>query len=137
PMKLMIDEVRLWATGQGLGVFHLGGGATRRPDDSLLHFKMGFSDRTHEFAVWRWVLFPDVYQRLCEEKSQWNERHKLRSGSTNDFPEYRCRTVPCVSAAPVGSAPIHRGSANPDESGHHQQDEMTHEPARFLPGGDS
>ena len=53
PLKLLLDEVRLWATDQGLRVFHLGGGATRQPDDSLLFFKKGFSDRTHEFAAWR------------------------------------------------------------------------------------
>ena len=60
PMKLLIDEVRLWGTSQRMRIFHLGGGAT-----PLLHFKKGFSDRTHELSVWRWVLFPEVYQRLC------------------------------------------------------------------------
>ena len=96
PMKLLTDEVRLWGTGQGFGVFHLGGGATPRPDDSLLHFKAGFSDRRHDFCVWRWVLFPDIYTQLCRGKLLWNERNRLRPTLAEYFPAYRCPTVPAV-----------------------------------------
>ncbi len=96
PMKLLLDEVRLWGMDQGLHTFHLGGGTTSDPDDSLLYFKRGFSERLHDFAVWRWILSPEVYQRLCAEKTQWDEQHGLRAAATNYFPEYRCPTVPCV-----------------------------------------
>jgi hypothetical protein len=93
PMKLLLDEVRLWATARGLGVFHLGGGTTLSPNDPLLRFKMGFSDWVHDFAVWRCVLRPDVYRELCTKKARWNERHRLRATRPGYFPEYRTPTV--------------------------------------------
>jgi len=93
PMKLLVDEVRLWATGQGLREFHLGGGTTPDPGDSLLSFKEGFSNRTHEFAAWRWVVFPEIYQRLCEEKVRRDERHQSQASHPHFFPAYRCPTV--------------------------------------------
>jgi hypothetical protein len=104
PAKLMIDEARLWGTARKFRILHLGGGVTADPEDSLLHFKMGFSEHTHEFAVWRWVLFPEIHQRLCKKKTRWNERHRLRPVNTHYFPEYRCPTVPIVPAA--ASAPL-------------------------------
>jgi hypothetical protein len=94
PMKLLIDDVRLWATGRGLSVFHLGGGVTSQPDDSLLHFKAGFSDRRHDFCVWRWVLCPDIYRQAVAAREQWNERHGLRVAVADYFPAYRPPTFP-------------------------------------------
>jgi hypothetical protein len=105
PMKLLMEEVRLWGNCQGIRVFHLGGGATPQPDDPLLHFKMGFSDRTHDFSVWRWILFPEVYQRLSEETVRWNEYHGDRSAVPDYFPAYRSPAVPCRSLASADSAP--------------------------------
>jgi Acetyltransferase (GNAT) domain len=93
PMKLLLDEVRLWATGQKLRVLHLGGGVTSCPDDSLFAFKKGFSDRIHEFATWRWVVFPTVYQRLCEAKVRLDERHQSHAAHPHFFPVYRSPTV--------------------------------------------
>jgi hypothetical protein len=93
PMKLLIDTVRLWANECGAHVFHLGGGVGSQAD-SLFHFKVGFSDRNHEFAIWRWVLLPDIYEQLCKEKAQWNERNGLRPVSSKYFPAYRGPSVP-------------------------------------------
>lgn len=93
PMKLLVDEVRLWATQRGLHTFHLGGGTTSQPDDSLLHFKAGFSDRTHDFQVWRWILSPEAYQRVCEQKARWNVCNGLQTTMNDYFPAYRCPTV--------------------------------------------
>lgn len=105
PMKLMIDDTRIWATGRNLEVLHLGGGATLRPDDSLLHFKLGFSDRTHDFKAWRWALLDDVYRQLCAGKSRWNEQNGLPAGSTGFFPEYRAPTMqPAWHASSPASA---------------------------------
>jgi len=101
PMKLLVDEVREWATGQGIRVFHLGGGLT--PEDSLFHFKMGFSDRTQDFAAWRWTLIPDVYRALCVEKSRCDSRLGRQAADLDYFPEYRCPSVSCV-ALPAGAA---------------------------------
>jgi hypothetical protein len=100
PMKLLVDETRQWATARGLRVYHLGGGTTARPDDPLLHFKTGFSDRTHEFAVWRWLLAPDTFRRLCEEKSRWNARRGLEIANATYFPAYRAATTPTALPTP-------------------------------------
>jgi hypothetical protein len=93
PTKLLVETVRLWANERKARVFHLGGGVDSR-EDSVFHFKAGFSDRRHEFAIWRWVLLPDVYDQLCQEKTQWNKLNGLKPASSEYFPAYRRPTVP-------------------------------------------
>ena len=99
PDKLLVDEVRLWASSQGHRALHLGGGMTSDPEDSLLHYKKGFSDTRHEFATWRWILSQEVYDRLCEAKMQSNERRRVKSADANFFPAYRGSTVPNIELA--------------------------------------
>jgi hypothetical protein len=117
PMKLLVDHTRQWATAKGLRVYHLGGGATLRPDDPLLHFKTGFSDRTHDFAVWRWLVLPDTYRRLCEEKARWNTGHGLEITNGNFFPPYRAPTGPAALPAPWLADPARLGNADPAPQG--------------------
>jgi hypothetical protein len=81
----------------------LGGGTTSNPDDPLLYFKSGFSDRSHEFAVWRWVMSREQNNVLCEKFARRNQHQGLRAASANFFPEYRCPTVPSVPPAPASS----------------------------------
>ncbi len=100
PMKLLLDEARIWANQRKLRVFHLGGGATARPDDPLLHFKLGFSDRTHDFAVWQWVLQPEAHERMCQQRLQWIEGKSIVTSGSTFFPEYR---RPAVQAATLRS----------------------------------
>ncbi len=90
--KLLYDRVSLWARERGCRIFHLGGGVGAQTD-SVFYFKAGFSDRRHEFSTWRWVIDPQVYKRLCEEKARWNDRKGLRFVSTDFFPEYWCSTM--------------------------------------------
>ena len=89
PMKLLLDEVRLWANERQARVFHLGGGVGAQ-GDALFHFKAGFTDRRHEFTIWRWVLLPDVYDRLCEEKIRCSRQLGLDPVGNGFFPAYRC-----------------------------------------------
>jgi len=84
PMKLLVDEVRLWATSKGLRVLHLGGGK-----DSLFHFKTGFSERTFPFSTWQWVVNSEAYEAVCRCKAAFNSRLGLRVSSQNFFPPYR------------------------------------------------
>jgi hypothetical protein len=98
PSKLIVDSVRLWAHERGRRTFHLGGGATDRPDDPLLRFKTGFSDRTHDFLTWRWVVDPAAFAQLVEWSDRWNERHELRRPSAEYFPPYRAPTVSAPGA---------------------------------------
>jgi sugar O-acyltransferase (sialic acid O-acetyltransferase NeuD family) len=72
---------------------HLGGGVGSR-EDSLFHFKMGFSDRRHMFPTWRWVVEPDAYRELCDRGVRGNVEHRVRWTSGEYFPQYRCSTVP-------------------------------------------
>jgi hypothetical protein len=97
PMKILLDTVRLWANDQQAHVFHLGGGVGAK-EDALFHFKAGFSDQRHEFAVWRWRVLPEVYDELCEEKAQWAAHHGLDAVSPEFFPAYRCPDCPCFEA---------------------------------------
>jgi hypothetical protein len=115
PLKLLLDEVRVWATGRGFKVLHMGGGLTTDPLDPLLHFKTGFSDRLHDFSVWRWILDADAYRRLCDAKTHWNRSHGWQSADVDFFPAYRCPASAGVSATtlPPHSALI-TGEASSD-----------------------
>lgn len=63
PLKVLINHGRQWATQRGAAVLHLGGGVGGA-EDSLMHFKAGFSDRRHVFKTWRVVLDPEHYCAL-------------------------------------------------------------------------
>ncbi len=98
PMKVLIDEVRVWGNETGARVLHLGGGTSSRPDDTLLYFKKGFSDQRRRFLTWRWVLRPDAYQELQRLRARWNEQNGCVPRVANYFPEYRCPTAPAGEA---------------------------------------
>jgi lipid II:glycine glycyltransferase (peptidoglycan interpeptide bridge formation enzyme) len=98
PMVLVVDTVRLWANEVGARVFHLGGGLGGAKDDSLFHYKAGFSDRRHNFATWRWIVGPGTYQELCERQARMNELQGLEPEAADYFPAYRC---PAAARAPV------------------------------------
>jgi lipid II:glycine glycyltransferase (peptidoglycan interpeptide bridge formation enzyme) len=83
--KVLLDEVRLWASAQGAQVFHLGGGVGAG-EDSLFLFKAGFSDRRHAFKVWKWIINEDVYWQAVEERNRYR---KPSTDSDNYFPKYR------------------------------------------------
>jgi hypothetical protein len=93
PVKLLFDSVREWAVERGMRVFHLGGGVGGR-EDSLFHFKAGFSSRRHPFATWRWIVDPERYRELTDRKAIWNARHGVTCASPEFFPAYRCPAVP-------------------------------------------
>jgi dTDP-4-amino-4,6-dideoxygalactose transaminase len=101
PMTLMIDTVRLWANEIGARVFHLGGGVGSK-EDSLFHHKAGFSDRRHDFTTWRFIVTPNIYRELCEQRIRMNELQGLEPTSAEYFPAYRCPTVPCEPAKVAG-----------------------------------
>jgi len=95
PMKLLFDIVRQWGVNNHATVFHLGGGLGSSKD-SLLHFKAGFSDRMHKFAVWEKILLPEEYKLLCNAKADYNRKNNLRNSNASFFPLYRS-TVEVVS----------------------------------------
>jgi hypothetical protein len=88
PLKLLLDDVRRWASEGGNEVLHLGGGRGGR-DDSLLAFKGRFSARRHPFSIGRWVLDPSAYTTLA---AAWSKRINDAgnvSGNPSFFPAYR------------------------------------------------
>lgn len=77
PAKQLIDAARRHFHAAGAEVLHLGGGRGAA-EDSLFHFKAGFSPRRHAFRVWRWIIDADAYAALAEGKPE-----------TDFFPAYR------------------------------------------------
>jgi hypothetical protein len=64
PAKLMFERICHWGQARGNSTFHLGSGLGGRDDNSLFHFKAGFSDRRHPFHTWRAVVDERAYRAL-------------------------------------------------------------------------
>jgi hypothetical protein len=64
PTKLLVHFAMGWAKDRGDAVLHLGGGVGAA-DDSLFHFKSGFSPLRHAFSTLRIVLDEKEYARLA------------------------------------------------------------------------
>jgi hypothetical protein len=88
PLKVMLDDARIWARARGNGVLHLGGGRGGRAD-SLLAFKGRFSARRHDFYTGRWILDPTAYARLVGRRSAATRRQGLAVADASWFPAYR------------------------------------------------
>lgn len=104
PMLLLLDTVRLWANEQGARALHFGGGVGAR-EDSLFHFKAGFSDRRHDFSTWRWVIVPGVYAELCRERVRTDLAAGREPISADYFPAYRCPVRPRQQVAAPANHP--------------------------------
>lgn len=70
--NLLHHELILWCKEAGYEWLHIGGGRTDAADDSLLRFKLNFSDKTRDFVVGEWILNEAIYQELTE---QWITAH--------------------------------------------------------------
>jgi hypothetical protein len=88
PTKVILDEVSLWGRSVGARLLHLGGGVGAR-NDSLFHFKAGFSRRRHEFKIWRAVVDAAIYDQLVQRSRTWSEAHGLEAADGTFFPAYR------------------------------------------------
>lgn len=64
PAKLLNNAVRLWGVEHACHTLNLGGGLGARTDN-LFQFKIRFSKSTRDFATFRKILLPEVYQRLA------------------------------------------------------------------------
>jgi hypothetical protein len=86
PSKLMLDFVRQWAHAGRYGVFHLGGGVGST-EDSLFHFKAGFSPCRGEFHTYR-VVMDEAKKTALDSVAESLRRPDV---ALNDFfPPYRC-----------------------------------------------
>jgi Acetyltransferase (GNAT) domain len=87
PVRLIDDTARRWAVDAGARVLHLGGGLGGK-EDGLFQYKAGFSDRRHDFRVWRWVVDDATYDDLCRKRGP-AEGPPAACGSGQFFPAYR------------------------------------------------
>jgi hypothetical protein len=86
PSKLMFDFVRRWGKERGAATLHLGGGLGA-VEDSLFHFKAGFSPLGATCQTFRMILDEDRYSTL---HARWTERCAPSDGDLSDFfPVYR------------------------------------------------
>jgi hypothetical protein len=90
PLKFLLEGIRRWARSRGDVVLHLGGGRGGR-EDSLFHFKSGFSRRRHPFYTGRYILDRDLYRFLSQEHLLGAEKLG-KSVDPNFFPAYRAPT---------------------------------------------
>jgi hypothetical protein len=84
PMKTLFHFARSWFKERGARLLHLGGGAGSR-EDSLFHFKAGFSSKRARFHSWRLITAPEVYGELVAD---WRREHGVTPSGTF-FPAYR------------------------------------------------
>ena len=96
PIKLIFDDVRRWAGELGWTDFHLGGGVGGS-EDSLFHFKAGFSRDRPAFFTWRLVCDPDAYHRLVE-------RAGVPPDAGGHFPAYRAAAAASATHDRIGPA---------------------------------
>jgi hypothetical protein len=89
PLKLLFHHAAEWFKARGNRWLHLGGGVGSA-QDSLLHFKRGFSPLTFPFHTWRLVLDTDAYGALVHRAAA-REAPNDPSPSTF-FPAYRRRS---------------------------------------------
>lgn len=83
PMKLLFDEACLLGRAREMRFMHLGSGVGGN-EDSLFHFKRGFSEKLCNFTTWRYIVDEDVYETLVNEKLAGRPRPE-----TSLFPLYR------------------------------------------------
>lgn len=91
PSKLILDEVRMWGNEVGAKTFHLGGGVGGKKD-GVFRFKAGFSDRVHQFKIWRAIVNHEIYHTLTAQQQAWNEQHGVEFADRDYFPAYRAPT---------------------------------------------
>lgn len=84
PSKLVVDYMWRWAQEQACHTFHIGGGVGGR-EDSLFHFKAGFSPMRSQFCSYR-VVMDDVKNRALNRVVSLSADVRA---SADFFPGYR------------------------------------------------
>lgn len=87
PNNLLLWKTILWGKEKGYKKMHLGGGITNDANDSLFHFKAGFSKATARYYQQKRIYDNNLYKELCELK--FMEEKGKKSEINNFFPGYR------------------------------------------------
>lgn len=88
PFTTVIFEVMLWAKSRGNRWLQLGGGVGGR-EDSLLHFKAGFSDKRIPFLTSRFIIDSLKYEHLVGLAANAKNTTPEEVLSSSFFPAYR------------------------------------------------
>lgn len=88
PIKLLIDEARISATEENFTFLNLGGGIGSK-EDSLFHFKAGFSKDHRVFSIWKFIVNNEIYDNLVQERLK-DIPQNLHNDLGSYFPRYRC-----------------------------------------------
>ena len=90
PNNLLVFEAAAWARSRGYRRFHLGGGVSSSPQDSLFVFKSGFSDRRATLHTYHRVLAPaDLRPPVRDEDDSTRLQRAARRPEPDFFPLYR------------------------------------------------
>jgi hypothetical protein len=90
PSKLVFEYAIRSAKAEGSRVLHLGGGLGAK-NDSLFHFKAGFSNSVHRFYTFHMILDGRKYAML---NTRWQEQGGKPDEDSCFFPSYRRPLVP-------------------------------------------
>jgi Acetyltransferase (GNAT) domain len=88
PTTLMFDFIRLWAKERGNLYFHLGGGLGG-VNDSLHHFKAGFSKQKYPFFTLRSIVNSENYDKLVARRAKILDIPTETLLESDFFPAYR------------------------------------------------
>jgi hypothetical protein len=86
---LMFYELACWSRSLGYQRCYLGGGVTRRDDDSLLIFKSGFSSDRAPLYNYFCVHDRAAYDELCLKKCDFEIKTTGRQSTSSFMPLYR------------------------------------------------
>lgn len=78
----LLDQVAKFGQNSGAKLFHLGGGRSSSPDDTLLKFKMNFSKTTKPFYIGKKVHNQEVYDEVVR---QWEEKYPEKKERYRQF----------------------------------------------------
>ena len=67
PFKFLVDEITVIGRSLGMRYYNLGGGIGYK-QDSLFFGKLGLSDLTMDYKSWRFIIHPEIYQQLLDDK---------------------------------------------------------------------
>lgn len=74
--SFLYSEMIKFGINNGCRMFFAGGGATSDPEDSLLRYKLNFSESTADFYIGKKIHNKEVYQEVVR---QWEERNPEKS----------------------------------------------------------
>jgi Acetyltransferase (GNAT) domain len=88
PTTILFDYVIKWAKQRNNRYFNLGGGLSGQ-QDSLYHFKVGFSNSTRSFATLETIVDRQLYDRLTAQRAESLGLTASALNQTPFFPAYR------------------------------------------------